>query len=160
MIVAYKATIKDSNADGHTFSIAGGRIICLQCRAQSKRTGQQCRAPAMTGKEVCRFHGGRSTGPKTNQGRARCAEVKTIHGRETRSIRTERSEALARLGVLEMLGHSIGLKTGNNFRNQRYKTISEENPKLNSLLKSNEAKEESRNQSQNTIPEPRPHSST
>ena len=35
-----------------------------QCRATSKRTGCQCRAPAESGKSVCRFHGARAGAPK------------------------------------------------------------------------------------------------
>jgi len=27
-----------------------------RCRAQSKRTGRQCRAPALSGTDRCRFH--------------------------------------------------------------------------------------------------------
>ncbi|MDA0630613.1 MAG: HGGxSTG domain-containing protein, partial [Proteobacteria bacterium] len=42
----------------------------------SKRTRKQCGAPAMRGKRVCRFHGGLSTGPKSAEGRARCAAAK------------------------------------------------------------------------------------
>ena len=49
----------------NTFLTMGGRIRCIQCKAQSKRTKLQCRAPAMKGKAVCRTHGGLSTGPKT-----------------------------------------------------------------------------------------------
>ena len=29
-----------------------------RCRATSKRSGKQCRAPAVTGRLVCRMHGG------------------------------------------------------------------------------------------------------
>jgi hypothetical protein len=43
------------------------------------------------------FHGGKSTGPVTSFGKKRCAEAKTIHGRETRAIRTLRAEKLAEL---------------------------------------------------------------
>ena len=31
--------------------------IAPRCTAHSKRTGQPCRAPAVTGWHVCRFHG-------------------------------------------------------------------------------------------------------
>ena len=41
------------------------------------------------------FHGGKSTGPVTSFGKERCAEAKTIHGRETRTMRTIRAEKLA-----------------------------------------------------------------
>ena len=63
-----------------------GCVRCKQCKAKSKRTKQQCRAPAMKGKEVCRTHGGLSTGPKTKEGRARCAAAKTVHGREPKVL--------------------------------------------------------------------------
>jgi hypothetical protein len=43
------------------------------------------------------FHGGKSTGPVTHSGKQRCAEAKTIHGRETRAIRIQRAKRLAEL---------------------------------------------------------------
>lgn len=90
----------------------GGRILCRQCNALSKRTGLQCRAPATAGKVKCRFHGGRSTGPTSEAGRRRCAESKTIHGRETRKQRQQRSVELAELALLETLGFALGIITG------------------------------------------------
>lgn len=95
-----------------TLLTAGGRITCLQCNAKSKRTGNQCRAPAAKGKTKCRFHGGASTGPKTDQGRQRCAEAKLTHGNETRKARTERAEAMRRLRALEDLGYALRIMTG------------------------------------------------
>jgi hypothetical protein len=59
---------------------------------------------------------GRSTGPNTEAGRQRCAEAKTIYGRETRETRTERSLVSARLVELESVGFSIGLMSGNRTR--------------------------------------------
>ena len=32
----------------------------MQCEAKSKRTGQRCKAQAITGKTVCRHHGGKT----------------------------------------------------------------------------------------------------
>ena len=88
-------------------NLAGGRIRCAQCQARSKRTKEQCRAPAAKGKRVCRFHGGKSTGPKTADGRAACTAAKTVHGLETRAIRVERQQKLAELRVLgKLLGIS------------------------------------------------------
>jgi hypothetical protein len=66
----------------------------------------------MKGKEVCRTHGGLSTGPKTKEGRARCAAAKAVHGRETREKRAYRSTKMAELYELEMLGRKIGLISG------------------------------------------------
>ena len=95
-----------------TFLTAGGRIACKQCEGTSRRTKERCKAPAAKGKTKCRFHGGASTGPKTLEGRQRCAEAKTIHGNETRKARTERALAMRRLRALEDLGHALGLMEG------------------------------------------------
>ena len=92
-----------------TFLTLGGRVECRQCNAKSKRTQQRCKAPAIKGKTKCRFHGGRSTGAKTAEGRSRIAEAHTIHGRETRQKRLETSHKLAELYQLEELGHRCGL---------------------------------------------------
>ena len=95
-----------------TLTTLGGRITCRRCQAQSKRTKLQCAAPAISGKSVCKTHGGRSTGPKTEQGRQRCAEARTVHGFETRKARAERAEGMRRLRALEDLGHALGIMSG------------------------------------------------
>ena len=64
---------------------AGGKIICRRCSATSKRTKLQCGAPAMQGKTKCKTHGGMSTGPRTNEGKLRCAQAKAIHGNDSRA---------------------------------------------------------------------------
>ena len=87
----------------------GGRIRCPRCQAKSKRSQQQCRSPAIRGKRVCRIHGGRSTGPRTQQGRNLCGAAKTVHGRETRAIRAKRQQALAELKLLERMGKGVGV---------------------------------------------------
>ena len=116
------------------FFTLGGRVECNQCQARSSRTKLQCRAPAIKGKRVCKWHGGRSSGPKTEAGRQRCAKVKTIHGRETREARTERSLASARLAVLEAVGFSIGLMSGGRTRGRRPDRMAESYPELQALL--------------------------
>jgi hypothetical protein len=50
-----------------------------RCGART-RAGCPCRAPAIHGKQRCRMHGGRSTGPRTPEGRARVAAARTKHG--------------------------------------------------------------------------------
>ena len=87
----------------------GGRIRCPRCQAKSKRTKQQCRSPAIRGKRVCKAHGGRSTGPRTQQGRNLCGAAKALHGRETRAIRAKRQQALAELKLLERMGKGVGV---------------------------------------------------
>ena len=98
---------------------AGNKIRCRRCQATSKRTRLQCGAPAMSGMTVCRFHGGKSTGPRTEAGRARCAAAKTIHGESTRKARAELSAELVELALLEEQGRSIGLITGPRSRGRR-----------------------------------------
>jgi len=90
----------------------GGRIRCLRCRTKSKRTGVQCQAPAMASRFVCKTHGGKSTGPRTPEGRARCAAAKTVHGHDTRQSRRELSEGLTHLRALEDLARLIGMIEG------------------------------------------------
>lgn len=68
--------------------------IC--CTARSKRTHQPCKQPRMKGKQVCRFHGGRSTGPRTKEGRQRIREVHLIHGRYSK-VTKEHEAASKRL---------------------------------------------------------------
>jgi hypothetical protein len=92
--------------------ILGGKILCVRCNATSKRTKQQCMAPAIKGKAKCRTHGGKSTGPKTAEGKARCTEAKTVHGWESRQGRIERGEAMKRLRNLEEIGHELGFMVG------------------------------------------------
>lgn len=44
------------------------------CGAKT-RAGGECQVRVEAGKRRCRFHGGKSTGPKTDEGRARIAEA-------------------------------------------------------------------------------------
>ena len=117
-----------------TLKTLGGRVTCKRCQARSKRTKLQCAAPAIKGKRVCKTHGGRSTGPKTEAGRQRCAQAKTTHGRETREARTERSLASARLAVLEAVGFSIGLMSGGRTRGVKPKRMAEAFPELQAFV--------------------------
>jgi hypothetical protein len=98
---------------------AGGSIKCARCQAKSKRTKKQCGAPAERGKRVCRFHGARSTGPRTEEGSQRIAQSKTQHGNETRRTRTERSEKTALLAHLEDIMHVTGMTTAPRTRGRK-----------------------------------------
>ena len=118
-----------------TLTALGGRVVCQRCQAKSKRTKLQCAAPALKGKRVCKTHGGRSTGPKTEAGRQRCSDAKTIHGRETREARSERCLASARLAVLEQAGHQLGFMGGTRTRGRKPKRMAEAYPELQALIK-------------------------
>ena len=82
---------------------ANGRITCLRCLATSSRTKQQCGKPALKSSKTqkCGHHGGLSTGPKNAEGRQRIAEAQTVHGRDTKAARLERSRGSLRLAQLE-----------------------------------------------------------
>ena len=90
---------------------AGGRIACNRCTAHSSRTGQQCGRPALktSATQKCQFHGGRSTGPKTTEGRRRIADARTVHGNETTALRASRAQASCRLAELEDSLHVLGM---------------------------------------------------
>jgi hypothetical protein len=59
-----------------------------RCGANT-RAGTECQRPAITGKARCQLHGGRSTGPRTEAGRARIAAAQLKHGRLTKERRAE-----------------------------------------------------------------------
>jgi hypothetical protein len=121
-------------------STLGGRVKCNQCQAVSKRSGIQCRGPAIKGKRVCRMHGGLSTGARTPEGRLRCVEAKTIHGRETTELREERSLGSARLAVLESVGHLLGFIKGPQTRGRKPLRMTDAYPKLQSAARALAAK--------------------
>lgn len=50
---------------------ATSRVIC----GAKTRKGTPCRAKSEPGRNRCRFHGGKSTGPRTPEGRERVAEA-------------------------------------------------------------------------------------
>ena len=58
------------------------------------------------------MHGAFSTSALTDKGKANRAAAKTIHGRETRQIRADRTAKLAELNELETLGRELGLIIG------------------------------------------------
>ena len=89
--------MQSNNTFEPLISLIGNRILVKRCQALSKRSKQQCKKAASKGKRVCMFHGGKSTGPVTFHGKQRCAEAKTIHGRETRSLRNKRAQKLAEM---------------------------------------------------------------
>lgn len=46
----------------------------VRCGAKTRK-GTPCRLKSEPGRQRCKYHGGKSTGPKTTEGRARIAEV-------------------------------------------------------------------------------------
>ena len=56
----------------------------LRCGART-RSGGACKNPAIKGRSRCKLHGGRSTGAKTPEGKARAAAAHTKHGRRSKA---------------------------------------------------------------------------
>ena len=109
-----KVNMLSSNASvALTLTTAGGRIKCLRCNAMSKRTKLQCGGPAVKDKTKCRFHGGLSTGPRTELGRQICAAARTVHGKDSRIDReVARLQAMRIRLYAELLGVPFRIDAG------------------------------------------------
>ena len=79
---------------------AGGKIVCRRCKARSSRTKLQCARPALKNKLVCGSHGGKSTGPKTQEGKAKIRAAHWKDGSQTLEARAERKKKFAELNEL------------------------------------------------------------
>jgi hypothetical protein len=113
----------DTTVDGKALYLvtAGGKIKCPRCTAKSSRTKQQCGRPALNSSKTqkCGLHGGLSTGPKTAEGRQRIADAKTVHGRDTKAARLERSRGSLRLTQLEDAMHVLGMSSAKRTRGRK-----------------------------------------
>ena len=94
--------------DSHLVT-AGGNIFCRRCQARSSRTKQQCGRSALKGKQVCQFHGGRSTGPRTEAGKARLRTLNLKDGQFTRAMTLASSGLRLRLRYLEDIAIHVGM---------------------------------------------------
>lgn len=59
------------------------------CGARAKRTGKPCQRIACKNGR-CHLHGGKSTGPRTAEGRQRCKMAPWKHGQRSREAREEK----------------------------------------------------------------------
>ena len=66
-----------------------------RCEARTRR-GTLCQRPGNKINGRCKLHGGRSTGPRTEEGVDRLVSLKTIHGR---TVKAERVKATHRAEV-------------------------------------------------------------
>ena len=62
-----------------------------RCGAKTRR-GTACQRPANKRNGRCRLHGGASSGPRTEQGRAKVTAVNTTTGQHTRAMIARRRE--------------------------------------------------------------------
>jgi hypothetical protein len=78
----------------------GGNISCRRCTVLSKRSGEQCKKPALKTSQTqkCDFHGGRSTGPKTGGGKVRQRAAVTTSGRYTKEAMEGRARMVEDAG--------------------------------------------------------------
>jgi len=93
----------------------GDFLAAPRCGAHT-RSGECCRQPAMKNGR-CRMHGGLSTGPRTAEGRARCAAARRSHGfyaaemvalRRAGAAYCRRMDALiASLRIRRTAGHGV-----------------------------------------------------
>ena len=102
-------------------TLAGGAIRCLRCTAKSVRSGKQCSKPAMNSSRTqkCTHHGGRSTGPKTKEGRERIAKAHTIHGESTKAARLRHSKDSAKISMLEDSMFVLGMGDGKRLQGRK-----------------------------------------
>lgn len=107
-----KRCFDEMNQIETTLSIFGGRCVCQRCTAKSKRTGLQCGAVAMRGKTKCAQHGGKSTGPKTAEGKTRAATAPLKHGMTTAAAKVHRRDILKDLQEMEDLAREAGVIVG------------------------------------------------
>jgi hypothetical protein len=89
-----------------------GNRQAKRCQSLSKQHGNQCGNPiARGGTTVCKFHG-HNGGPKTEEGRRRCAAAKTTHGNQTRAKRAAYREGMRELHELEEVGRAMDIIVG------------------------------------------------
>lgn len=102
-------------------TLAGGRIFCLRCTAQSTRTKLQCGKPAMKSSKTqkCTHHGGRSKGATTAEGKQRIIDANLTHGQSTRAAREEHSKVSARLSMLEDCMYLLGMTAAPRIRGRK-----------------------------------------
>jgi len=109
----YNVRMKIPETYQATMTTCGGRVVCPRCTARSKRSGLQCGRPALKNSRTqkCNLHGGRSTGPKTPEGKARCAATHTKTGEFSNAAREAHARASARLLQLEDSMQVLGMTT-------------------------------------------------
>jgi hypothetical protein len=102
----------------------GDFLAAPRCGAHT-RAGDCCRQPAMANGR-CRLHGGLSTGPRTAEGRARCARARLKHGAYSAATRALMAEGRvqfrrvrALLGARVSAGHGVHRSNSVNHRDAK-----------------------------------------
>lgn len=102
---------------------AGGKIRCRRCTGTSNHTKKQCKRPALKSSKTskCKFHGGASTGPKTQEGKERIRAAHWKHGNETQQAKSRRSKKSALILHLIDIGAQIGMLPKNHPKGRKSK---------------------------------------
>jgi hypothetical protein len=104
-----------------TLLTAAGRITCLRCIATPKLTTQQFGRPALKtcATQKCQFHGGRSTGPKSGEGRQRITNAHHRHGESSKASRQAYSKSSTNLRRLEEAMYVLGMTSAPHTRGRK-----------------------------------------
>jgi hypothetical protein len=99
----------------------GGKITCPRCTAMSKRSGEQCKKPALKSSRTqkCDFHGGRSTGPKTDAGKARQRAAVLKTGDYTKEAMEDKARSARVLAGLEDAMYVLNMTTMSRTRGRK-----------------------------------------
>ena len=79
-----------------------------RCGAKTRK-GTPCQRPAYKRNGRCSLHGGRSTGPKTAEGKARIAASHWKHGRRSKAFTEARKQIWADLRAVEARMRADGI---------------------------------------------------
>ena len=71
------------------------------CCSAKTRKGTACQKPPIKGKKRCKLHGGRSSGPKSAEGKARIAKAHWKHGRRSKRFVEQRKKIWVELRAIE-----------------------------------------------------------
>lgn len=92
-----------------------------RCGAKTRQS-TPCRKPALKGHTRCQLHGGKSTGPKTIEGRQRVSEAHFKHGQRTNArIAADRERAQANREIWAALRERIALMVADGLLPKGYK---------------------------------------
>ena len=78
------------------------------CLAKT-RSGFPCQKHPIAGRTRCRLHGGRSTGPRTPEGKAACAAAHWKHGRRSKAYAEARKQIWTNLRNVEKAMRDEGI---------------------------------------------------
>ena len=93
-----------------------GRTLVPRCQATNRR-GEQCLKAAIQNKAVCRTHGGRSTGAKSEAGKQLSRKANWVHGNRSAEAMMKASKDAARVRELaDALRVLNALNTNERFR--------------------------------------------